>query len=195
MIVLGAPVLAGAILLIVAGLEHVRDPKALAQAAGTGTVVARMIAGVELLIGVPAAAALVLGDSELHWALAAQTLVYLAFAVHLMLRRYRGDESDCGCNRLATRVGPGSISRAWGLATLSLVAALVHPAAALPSGVAGIILMVLAALVIAALLYALPAAVDGPAKPRRNPAPPASSTPAEHAQPSADPSVLQERTS
>ena len=57
MILLAVPVLAGALLLVVAGLEHIRDPAELARAAGTGTVLARMIAIVELLIGVPSVAA------------------------------------------------------------------------------------------------------------------------------------------
>lgn len=164
MILLGVPVLAGALLLVVAGLEHLRDPTSLARAAETNLATARGIAVVELLIGLPSVAAVLLGMFELRWALAAQGLLYLAFAVHLMLRRRRGDESDCGCNKLGTRVGPGGIARAWALGALSLLAAAWHPmAAAVHGGAGGVVLVVVAAVVLAVLLYALPAAVDGPA--------------------------------
>ncbi len=160
MIVLGVPVLAAAFLLVEAGLEHLRAPKLLAQAAGTGIAAARAIAVVEFVIGVPSVAAVVWGISELRWALAARGLIYLAFAGHLMWRRHRGDESDCGCNRMGTQVGPGGIARASGLALATLAAVALYPAAALPYvGVA--VLLVICAIVLAVLLYTLPAAVDG----------------------------------
>jgi len=160
-ILLGVPVLAGALLLVVAGLEHLRDPVALSRAAGISTLTARGIALVELLIGAPSAVAVLVGMPELRWALAAQGLIYLAFAVHLLLRRRRGDQSDCGCNRMGTRVGPGGIARAWLLAILSFAAAALHPAAAAPAGVGPVALVVVGSAVLATLLYALPAAVDG----------------------------------
>jgi hypothetical protein len=160
MIVLGVPVLAGAMLLIVAGLEHVRAPKLLARAAGTGIAAARAIAVVEFGIGVPSVVAVVWGFSELRWALAAQGVIYLVFAGHLMWRRHQGDESDCGCNRMGTQVGPGGIARAVVLAIATLAATALYPAAALPDGGAAILLIVCAA-VLAVLLYTLPAAVDG----------------------------------
>lgn len=161
---LGVPVLAGALLLVVAGLEHLRDPVSLSRAAGTGTVLARLIALVELLIGGPSVAAVLLGTPPLRWALVAQAVIYLAFAAHLLWRRHRGDESDCGCNRMGTRVGPGGIARAWALALLTLAAAALKPAAVSPGGVGGAVLVVIGAAVLATLLYALPAAVDGRAK-------------------------------
>ncbi len=158
--VLGVPVLAGAMLLVVAGLEHVRAPKMLARAAGTGISAARAIAVVEFMIGVPSVAAVVWGISELRWALAAQCLIYLAFAGHLMWRRHRGDESDCGCNHMGTQVGPGGIARAIVLAITTLAATALYPAAALPGG-GGAVLLIACAIVLAVLLYTLPAAVDG----------------------------------
>lgn len=161
MILLAVPVLAGALLLVVAGLEHIRDPAQLARAAGTGPVLARLIAIAELLIGVPSVAAVVLGVPPLRWALAAQVVIYVAFAAHLLLRRYRGDESDCGCNRMGTRVGPGGIARAWGLAALTLAAVVLYPGAASPRGPGSAVLVSVGAVVVAVLLYALPAAVDG----------------------------------
>lgn len=160
MIVLGVPVLAAAFLLVEAGLEHLRAPKLLAQAAGTGIAAARAIAVVEFVIGVPSVAAVVWGISELRWALAAQGLIYLAFAGHLMWRRHRGDESDCGCNRMGTQVGPGGIARAIVLALATLAAVALYPAAALPDGGVAV-LLVICAIVLAVLLYTLPAAVDG----------------------------------
>jgi hypothetical protein len=160
MILLGVPVLAGAFLLVEAGLEHIRAPKELARAAGTGLVAARAIAAVEFIVGVPSVAAVVFGTAELRWALAAQTVMYGAFAVHLAWRHYRGDESDCGCNRMGTQIGPGGIARAVVLAAATLAATTLYPAAALPGGAIAILLIACAA-VVAVLLYTLPAAVDG----------------------------------
>ncbi|MGH3814981.1 MAG: MauE/DoxX family redox-associated membrane protein [Pseudonocardiaceae bacterium] len=160
MIVLAVPVLAGAFLLVEAGLEHLRAPKLLAAAAGTGIAAARAIAVVELVIGVPSVVAVVWGIGELRWALAAQGMIYLAFAAHLMWRRHQGDESDCGCNRMGTQVGPGGIARAVVLAIATLAATALYPAAALPGGGAAI-LLIACAVVLAVLLYTLPAAVDG----------------------------------
>jgi hypothetical protein len=160
MILLGVPVLAGAFLLIEAGLEHIRAPRMLARAAGTGLVAARAIAAVEFIIGVPSVAAVVFGTAELRWALAAQTAMYVAFAAHLSWRRYRRDESDCGCNRMGTQVGPGGIARAVVLAAATCAATTLYPAAALPGGGIAVLLVACAA-VVAVLLYTLPAAVDG----------------------------------
>ncbi len=160
MILLGVPVLAGAFLLVEAGLEHLRTPRYLARAAGTSIATARVIAAVELVIGMPSVVAVIFGIAELRWALAAQTAIYLAFAAHLWWRHHRGDESDCGCNRMGTQVGPGSIGRAVVLAIATLAATALYPATSLPGG--GItILLVACALVLAVLLYTLPAAVDG----------------------------------
>jgi hypothetical protein len=160
MIVLGVPVLAAAFLLVEAGLEHLRAPKFLARAAGTGVAAARAIAVAELLIGVPSVAAVFFGIAELRWALAAQTAIYLAFAAHLWWRHHRGDQSDCGCNRMGTQVGPGGIARAVVLSFATLAATALYPAVALPGGGVAV-LVVASALVVAVLLYTLPAAVDG----------------------------------
>ncbi|MGH3782106.1 MAG: MauE/DoxX family redox-associated membrane protein [Pseudonocardiaceae bacterium] len=160
MILLGVPVLAGAFLLVEAGLEHIRAPEMLARAAGTGLVAARAIAAVEFVVGVPSVIAVVFGTPELRWALAAQTVMYGAFAAHLSWRRYRRDESDCGCNRMGTQVGPGGIARAVVLAAATLAATTLYPAAALPGGGVAVLLVACAA-VMAVLLYTLPAAVDG----------------------------------
>lgn len=160
MIVVGVLVLAGAFLLVEAGLEHMRAPRFLARAAGTGVAAARAIAAVEFVIGGPSVAAVLLGTGELRWALAGQTMMYVAFAAHLSWRRYRSEESDCGCNRMGTQVGPGGIARAVVLAIATLVATARYPAAALPGGAVAI-LSVACAAVLAVLLYTLPAAVDG----------------------------------
>lgn len=160
MIVVGVLVLAGAFLLVEAGLEHMRAPRFLARAAGTSVVAARAIAAVEFVIGVPSVAAVVFGTAELRWALASQTVMYVAFAAHLSWRRYWGDESDCGCNRMGTQVGPGGIARAVLLAIATLAATALYPAAALPGGGIEVLLVVCAA-VLAVLLYTLPASVDG----------------------------------
>lgn len=160
MILLGVPVLAGAFLLVEASLEHIRAPEILARAAGTGLVAARAIATVEFVIGVPSVVAVVFSTSELRWALAAQTVMYGAFAAHLLWRRYRRDESDCGCNRMGTQVGPAGIARAVVLAAATLAATTLYPAAALPGGRVAVLLVACAA-VMAVLLYTLPAAVDG----------------------------------
>ena len=160
MMLLAVPVLAAAFLLVEAGLEHLRTPKYLARAAGTGLTTARAIAVAELLIGVPSVAAVIFGVAELRWALAAQAVIYLAFAAHLWWRHRRGDQSDCGCNRMGTQVGPGGIARAVVLSIATLVATALYPAAALPGGGTAV-LLVACALVLAFLLYTLPAAIDG----------------------------------
>jgi hypothetical protein len=160
MILLGVPVLAGAFLLVEAGLEHMRAPKALARAAHTGTVAARAIAAAEFVVGVPSAFALVFGTTALCWALASQTAMYLAFAAHLSWRRYRGEEWDCGCNRMGTQIGPGGIARAGLLVIATLATTARYPADVLPGGGVAILLVSCAA-VLAVLLYTLPAAVDG----------------------------------
>ncbi|HKR48913.1 MAG TPA: MauE/DoxX family redox-associated membrane protein [Pseudonocardiaceae bacterium] len=160
MIVLAVPVLAGAFLLVEAGLEHLRAPKQLARAAGTSIAAARAIAVVEFVIGAPSVVAVVWGINELRWALAAQFMIYLAFAAHLMWRRHRGDDSDCGCNQMGTQVGPGGIGRAVVLAIATLAATALYPAAVLPDGGTAI-LLIACAVVLAVLLYTLPAAVDG----------------------------------
>jgi hypothetical protein len=160
MMLLAVPVLAAAFLLVEAGLEHLRTPKYLARAAGTGLTTARAIAVAELLIGAPSAAAVIFGVAELRWALAAQTVIYPAFAAHLWWRHHQGDQSDCGCNRMGTQVGPGGIARAVVLSIATLVATALYPAAALPGGGTAV-LLVACALVLAFLLYTLPAAIDG----------------------------------
>jgi Methylamine utilisation protein MauE len=160
MILIGVPVLAGAFLLVEAGLEHMRAPKALARAARTGTVAARAIAAAEFVTGVPSAAAVVFGTTGLRWALAGQSAMYLAFAAHLSWRRYRGEDSDCGCNRMGTQIGPGGIARAVLLTITTLAAMARYPADVLPGGGIAILLVACAA-VLAVLLYTLPAAVDG----------------------------------
>jgi hypothetical protein len=162
MILLGVPVLAGAFLLVEAGLEHLRTPRYLARAASTSVTAARVIAVAELVIGAPSVAAVICGIAELRWALAAQSAIYLAFAAHLWWRHRHGDQSDCGCNRMGTQVGPGSISRAVVLALATLVATALYPAAVLPGG-GTTVLLVACALILAVLLYTLPAAVDGQA--------------------------------
>ncbi|MGH3825603.1 MAG: MauE/DoxX family redox-associated membrane protein [Pseudonocardiaceae bacterium] len=172
-VLVGVPVLAGAFLLVEAGLEHLRAPWVLARAAGTGITAARAIAATEFVIGVPAVAAVLLGTGQLRWALGGQAALYLAFATHLSWRRHRGERSDCGCNRMGAAVGPAGIARAGLLAAATLAAAAQYPAAtlaaaaryplaALPGG--GVALMLIAcAAVLAVLLYTLPAALDGPA--------------------------------
>jgi hypothetical protein len=161
-ILLAVPVLAGAFLLVEAGLEHMRAPRMLARAAGTGVAMARAIAAVEFVIGVPSVAAVIFGPLKLRWALAAQAVLYLAFAAHLSWRRYRGDTTDCGCNRMGTQVGPGGIARAVMLAIATLAATALYPAATLPGGGVAVLLVACAA-VLAVLLYTLPSAVDGQA--------------------------------
>ncbi|MEO7196221.1 MAG: MauE/DoxX family redox-associated membrane protein [Pseudonocardiaceae bacterium] len=171
-VLVGVPALAGAFLLVEAGLEHLRAPWVLARAAGTGLLAARGIAAAEFVIGVPAVVAVLLGTAQLRWALAGQAALYVAFAIHLAWRRHRGERSDCGCNRLGAAVGPAGIARAGllALATLAatarypaatLAATARYPAAALPGGGVAIMLIGCAA-VLAVLLYTLPAALDGP---------------------------------
>lgn len=162
-VLVGVPVLAGAFLLVEAGLEHLRAPWALARAAGTGVLAARAIAAAEFVIGVPSVVAVLLGTAQLRWALAGQAALYVAFATHLSWRRHRGAASDCGCNRMSAAVGPAGITRAVALALAALAATTRYPAVTPPGG--GVALMLIAcAAVLAVLLHTLPAALDGPGR-------------------------------
>ncbi|MGH3855944.1 MAG: MauE/DoxX family redox-associated membrane protein [Pseudonocardiaceae bacterium] len=161
-VLVGVPVLAGAFLLVEAGLEHLRAPWTLARAAGTGLLAARAIAAAEFVIGVPAVVAVLLGTAQLRWALAGQAVLYVAFATQLSWRHHRGGRSDCGCNRMGAAVGPAGIVRAGLLALATLAATARYPAAALPGGAVALMLIACAA-VLAVLLYTVPAALDGPA--------------------------------
>jgi hypothetical protein len=61
---------------------------------------------------------------------------------------------------MGTQVGPGGIARAVLLSIATLAATALYPAAALPGGGLAV-LLVACAVVLAVLLYTLPAAVDG----------------------------------
>jgi hypothetical protein len=122
MILLGVPVLAGAFLLVEAGFEHLRAPTFLARAAGTGCGYDNGGSGHR---GRRVHGRGVVSSRGGLWhhgaALGAQTVMYVVFTAHLSWRRYRGDESGGGCNRMGTQVGPGGIARAVLLAIAALL--------------------------------------------------------------------------
>lgn len=180
MIVLTAVTAAAALLLIRTGVDHLRDPATLARVlagpAARGVAsreprAARAVAVLELLVGAAALCSLALGSllptplsgaAVPQWLLVAQGLLYLGFTASLWPRYRRGDRTDCGCTALPAAVGPAALARAAALSLASLLAALVAPApAALGSGPAGFVLVAVGAGVLAALLHALPAAIDG----------------------------------
>lgn len=173
MIVLLTLAAAAALLLVRTGIDHLRDPATLARVlAGPharARWAARGVAVVELLVGTVTLAALLLGSlppgspllgsTGSRWPLVAQGLLYLGFAASLWVRYRRGDRTDCGCTALPAVVGPAALARAAGLALASLLAALVTPVFA--AGAAALVLVAAGAAVLAGLLHALPAAVDG----------------------------------
>lgn len=171
MIVLLAVTVAAALLLVRTGIDHLREPATLARVlagpTARGLRAARAVALVELLVGGAALGALASGPSlpgstGPRWVLAAQGLLYLGFAASLWPRYARGDRTDCGCTALPAVVGPTALARAAGLSAASLLAAFVEPtAAAFAAGAAGLVLVAVCAGVLAALLHALPAAIDG----------------------------------
>ncbi len=170
MIVLATVTTAAALLLVRTGIDHLRGPATLARVlagpAARGLAIrklraARAVAVVELLVGTAALGSLLLapllGAAGARWVLAAQGLLYLGFTASLWPRYRRGDRTDCGCTALPTVVGPAALARAAVLSSASLLAALVAPAAS----AVGIVLVAVGAGVLAALLHALPAAIDG----------------------------------
>ncbi|MPZ66540.1 MAG: hypothetical protein GEU83_13860 [Pseudonocardiaceae bacterium] len=180
MIVLATVTAAAALLLIRTGIDHLHDPATLARVlagpaargvAGRRLRAARAVAVVELLVGAAVLCSLalgpvlptpLLGTAGPQWLLATQGLLYLGFTASLWSRYRRGDQTDCGCTALPAVVGPAALARAAGLSLASLLAALVAPATtALDSGPAGLVLVAVGAGVLAALLHALPAAIDG----------------------------------
>lgn len=170
MIVLATLTAAAALLLVRTGIDHLRDPATLARVlvgpAARGRRAARAVALVELLVGTAALCSLLLapllGAAGPRWVVAAQGLLYLGFTASLWPRYRRGDRTDCGCTSLPAVVGPVALLRAAALSLASLLAALVAPSpTALAAGTTGFVLVAVAAGVLAALLHALPAAVDG----------------------------------
>lgn len=169
MIVLAAVTAAAGLLLVRTGIDHLRDPAALARVlagpAARDLRAARAVALLELLVGGVVSASLLLTPllgAAGRWTPAAQGLLYLGFLVNLWPRYRRGDRTDCGCTALPAVVGPASLARAAGLSLASLLAAVVAPApAALATGTTGLVLVAVGAAVLAALLHALPAAIDG----------------------------------
>lgn len=86
------PYLAAAVLLAVAGAAKVRDPGDLATAAPVGPGVVRVLAAVELVLGVVA----VVRPSTV--AAAAVAASYVAFATYVVWLRARGGPlATCGC--------------------------------------------------------------------------------------------------
>lgn len=166
---------AAALLLVRTGIDHLRDPATLARVLAGPRArarwAARGVAGLELVTGTAALATLLLGSlpgsplfgsAGAGWALAAQGGLYLGFTASLWVRFRRGDRTDCGCTALPAVVGPAALARAAGLALASLLAALVTPGpAAFAAGAAALGLVAAGTAVLAGLLHALPAAIDG----------------------------------
>lgn len=155
MIVISAVTLAGALLLLWTGAEHLRAPGGAAGRAG---------ALLQVLLGALAVAVMVHRAGAGPWVLAAQAVLYAAFAGVLAVRLARADRGDCRCTRVTARVGPTGVVRAGVLAVASVVAAVGYPAAALPGldlTDPRVALVFAAAVTGGTLCYVLPAALDG----------------------------------
>ncbi|MQA15821.1 MAG: hypothetical protein GEV09_17185 [Pseudonocardiaceae bacterium] len=158
---------AAALLLVWSGAEHLRHPAALGRVlAGSGgrlaAPAARTVAVAELLAGVATIGSLLAGIPGQGWALTAQGLLYAGFTASLWTRYRRGDRTDCGCTAVASVVGPAGVARAAGLAVASLATAAAGTVPTAPAaGTAWLVLLATGAGVMAVLLHALPAAIDG----------------------------------
>ena len=170
--------LAASVLLVAAGVAHVRRPRLQAGhvlahgvlgAAVRGsalTAAAAALGAGEIAAGSVAVAAAALGaPTLLVAALVAQTLLYAAFTVHLLrVLRAGGHGLPCGCGLPEVPVGPGAVARAGGLGLLSAAGAAWAATAWQPSrgADAGSVLL----LVVAAPTLALLLAVVQPARRR-----------------------------
>lgn len=155
MIIISAVALAGALLLVWTGVEHLRTAAGAASRAG-GLLHA--------LLGVLSVVVLVQRVGTGPWVLAAQAALHAAFAGVLAVRLARSDRGDCRCTQITARVGPTGVGRAGVLAVASAVAAVGYPAVVLPGldlSDPRVALVIAAAVTGGTLCYALPAALDG----------------------------------
>jgi methylamine utilization protein MauE len=167
-ILLTTAVAAAALLLLWAGVDHLRDPTTLTRLIDQGRSSALALAGAETAVGAAVLVALAQPFGAGRWLLAAQASLYFGFTGYLARRYLRGDRDDCGCSRLAGRVGVAGLARAGALGVATAVAAGAYPSVALHISEAersALALVSAGMLVLTVLLYVLPAAVDGLAKP------------------------------
>lgn len=163
---------AGAMLLVWAGVDHVREPAVSAARLGIfrsqhGRSVVAALGVSEIAVGVTALAALAVSTPVGRWPLAAQGALCLGFLGYLLVRYRRNDRGDCACARTSAQIGAAGLLRAGTLAIASIAAAASYPAAALPSALptgAHVALGVAASVALCLLLHALPPAVDGLAR-------------------------------
>ena len=168
MIILTVAVVAAGMLLIWAGLDHVRSPALAATIPWVGHSRKRLPAitlGVTEVVTGGAVIAVLVVPQPMGWvALGVQGVLFLAFLGFLLARYLRHDRDDCGCSRLATRIGMAGLLRTGLLAVASIVAAIWYPAVALPDAaptVPDLMLLTAASATMCLLLHALPSAVDG----------------------------------
>lgn len=122
-----------ALVLLASGWAHVRDPRALAGGLAAHGVVptalrtplARVLTGVEVLLGLVGLGAALTGQLTLAVAAAAATaLLFLAMTGYLLAaRRSAPSGVPCACGLGDAPLGPWVTARAIGLAALAAVAA------------------------------------------------------------------------
>lgn len=163
MIVLTAVVAAAALLLVWTGVEHLREPAVLGKGRARGRGAAVALGAGEAVVGLAGLAALLGVLPDGRGALGVMALSYLGFGGYLMVRYRRGDRADCGCSRVASRVGLAGVARAAGLAVCVALAGVAHPYVVIDAsaGAGALTLTVGASAVLTVVLYALPACVDG----------------------------------
>lgn len=168
MIILTACVVAAGMLLVWAGLDHVRAPGLAAQVVRVGQSRQRLLAvalGVTEVVTGAAVIAVLVAPQPVGWvAPTIQGVLFLGFLGYLLPRYLRHDRGDCGCSRLATRIGMAGLLRAGALAIASIVAAVWYPAVTLPGAAptgTHLMLLTAASAALCLLLHALPSAVDG----------------------------------
>jgi hypothetical protein len=178
MIILTTLAVAGALLLVWAGIDHVREPEVLtrqlARLRAVRPVAARRLPTalglIELAVGGTALIALVARIPGGQWAIGAQVALYLGFLAYLAVRYRQHDRDNCGCSRLDAVIGPVGLLRAGTQATVGAAAAIGYPATALPplpASATGLALCLAASVVLCLLFHALPPAVDGLSRQRR----------------------------
>jgi hypothetical protein len=170
MIILAVVGAAGGLLLVWAGVDHLREPGVLAAHLPVGKGASAGMAVAEILVGAGALVALATPVVVGRLFLAGQGLFYAAFLGHLWLRHRRNDRADCGCGRVSARIGVAGLLRAGVLAAVSGAAAAGYPSVP-PDRFAlaepALALILAGGVVLCLVLHALPAAVDGLAHPKR----------------------------
>ncbi len=123
--------LAGAVLLVAAGIEHTRQPSVLRSSmeaqrtfrASAVPLIARVLGPIELIIGVGVLGCWVVGSELIRPLSAAAAVLYAAFAVYTLFLLRRRPTAPCGCFGTSDPVTVATVARAAFLAVILGLAA------------------------------------------------------------------------